>query len=325
MKAISITTYGDPEVLVVKEVPTPEPGNEEVLIEVRASGLNRSDVFQRKGHYPAPPGATADIPGLEAAGVVVGCGPNVTMWKPGEKVCALVAGGGYAEYLTVKEGQCLPVPDGWSFLEAAGLPETVLTVWSNVFERGELRPAETLLVHGGSSGIGITAIQIAHALGSRVVVTVGTDEKGRNCLALGASSFINYKTQDFEAVLKEEGVDVVLDMVGGDYFQKNLNILKPGGRLVYINAVGGDTVSLGLWQVMRKRLTITGSTLRNREYEFKKRLTRTVYEHVWPVIAAGKFRPVIYKTFPYQQAATAHRLLEQNLHTGKIILEWNSQ
>ena len=324
MKAVAISSYGGPEVLAVKEYPTPVPGEEEVLIEVKASGLNRADVFQRKGNYPPPPGVPADIPGLEVSGVIASCGSGVTKWKTGDKVCALLAGAGYAQYVAVKEGQCLPIPAGWSFTEAGSLPETVFTVWSNVFERGALQPGETLLLHGGSSGIGITAIQLAHALGSGVMVTVGSEEKGKYCLQLGADRFINYKTQDFENVLGRESVDVVLDMVGGDYFPKNLQLLKPEGRLVHINAVGGDQVALSIHYIMSKRLTITGSTLRAREYAYKKKLAEAVYKQVWPIIGAGKFKPVIYETFSYRDAAAAHRLLEENRHIGKIMLEWES-
>ncbi len=323
MQAIVVSRPGGPEMLKVKDYPMPVPEKEEVLIRVKAAGLNRSDIFQRKGNYPAPPGVPADIPGLEVAGIITDCGPGVKMCKQGDNVCALLAGGGYAEFVKVKEGQCLPIPGGYSFTEAAGLPETVFTVWSNVFERAALQPGESLLVHGGSSGIGITAIQIAHALQSKVFVTVGSEEKGQRCLQLGATRFINYKTQDFEIELKEEGVDVILDMVGGSYFQKNLNILNPEGRLVHINATGGNPESLNLWQIMNKRLTITGSTLRSRDYEFKKRLAGSVYEHVWPLMNEGKLKPVIFKVFPYDLAAEAHRLMEQNLHIGKIILDWD--
>lgn len=322
MKAVVITKHGGPEVLAVEDFVTPVPGTEEVLIEVHASGLNRSDILQREGNYPVPADAPADIPGLEVAGIIVECGPGVTQWKPGDFVCALVSGGGYAQYVRVKEGQCLPVPAGWSFTEAASLPETVFTVWSNIFERAALKPGETLLVHGGSSGIGVTAIQLAHALEAKVIVTVGTDEKGKYCLELGADSFINYKTQDFEAILQKEGVDVILDMVGGDYLSRNLNILRPDGKLVYINSMGGDKAELTISQIMRKRLTVTGSTLRDRDYAFKKKLTQTVLENVWPVIHAGKFRPVIYRSFPFYEVAAAHALLEKNSHIGKVILEW---
>jgi NADPH2:quinone reductase len=320
MKAIVITEYGGPDVLKVKDLPTPEVSGDEVLIEVKAAGLNRSDVFQREGNYPAPKGASAEIPGLEVAGTIVKCGPGVKDFKVGDRVCALLAGGGYAEYVGVREGQCLPIPGDLSFAEAASLPETVFTVWSNVFERGSLKSGETLLIHGGNSGIGITGIQIAHALGSKVIVTVGSDEKGQNCLELGADSYINYKTQNFETELQDEGVDVILDMIGGDYLAKNINILNPEGRLVHINAVSGSRVDLDIWKVMTKRLTVTGSTLRSREYEFKKQLAKEVQKNVWPLIESGKFRTVIYKTFPLSEAAEAHRLLEDGSHTGKIIL-----
>ncbi|MDF2832094.1 NAD(P)H-quinone oxidoreductase [Chryseobacterium indoltheticum] len=320
MKAIVITKPGGPEVLKLQDYPTPEISGDEVLIEVKAAGLNRSDVFQREGNYPAPEGASAEIPGLEVAGTIVKCGPDVVDFTVGDRVCALLAGGGYAEYVAVREGQCLPIPEDLSFAEAASLPETVFTVWSNIFQRGNLQPGETLLLHGGNSGIGITGIQIAHALGSKVIVTVGSDEKGRKCLELGADSYINYKTQNFETELQNEGVDVILDMIGGDYLAKNINILKPEGRLVHINAVSGSHVDLDIWKVMTKRLTVTGSTLRSREYEFKKQLAKEIQKNVWPLIESKKFRPVIYKTFPFSEAAEAHRLLEDGSHTGKIIL-----
>jgi len=320
MKAIVITKPGGPEVLKLQDYPTPEISGDEVLIEVKAAGLNRSDVFQREGNYPAPEGASAEIPGLEVAGTIVKCGPDVVDFTVGDRVCALLAGGGYAEYVAVREGQCLPIPEDLSFAEAASLPETVFTVWSNVFQRGNLQPGEILLLHGGNSGIGITGIQIAHALDSKVIVTVGSDEKGRKCLELGADSYINYKTQNFETELQDEGVDVILDMIGGDYLAKNINILKPEGRLVHINAVSGSHVDLDIWKVMTKRLTVTGSTLRSREYEFKKKLAKEIQKNVWPLIESKKFRPVIYKTFPFSEAAEAHRLLEDGSHTGKIIL-----
>ncbi|MDQ0782302.1 NAD(P)H-quinone oxidoreductase [Chryseobacterium sp. W4I1] len=320
MKAIVITKSGGPEVLKLQDYPTPEISGDEVLIEVKAAGLNRSDVFQREGNYPAPEGASAEIPGLEVAGTIVKCGPDVVDFTVGDRVCALLAGGGYAEYVAVREGHCLPIPEDLSFAEAASLPETVFTVWSNVFQRGNLQPGETLLLHGGNSGIGITGIQIAHVLGSKVIVTVGSDEKGRKCLELGADSYINYKTQNFETELQNEGVDVILDMIGGDYLAKNINILKPEGRLVHINAVSGSHVDLDIWKVMTKRLTVTGSTLRSREYEFKKQLAKEIQKNVWPLIESKKFRPVIYKTFPFSEAAEAHRLLEDGSHTGKIIL-----
>jgi NADPH2:quinone reductase len=315
-----ITKHGAPEVLKLQEYPTPEISGDQVLIEVRAAGINRPDIFQREGNYPAPEGAPADIPGLEVSGIIVKCGPEVVGVKTGDKVCALLAGGGYAEFVSVREGQCLPVPTDLSFAEAAGLPETMFTVWSNVFQRGRLQPDETLLIHGGNSGIGITGIQMAHALGSKVIVTVGSDEKGRKCMELGADAYINYKTQNFETELQNEGVDVILDMIGGDYLSKNINILNPEGRLVHINAVGGSRVDLDIRKVMVKRLTITGSTLRSREYGFKKQVAEEIRKHVWPLIESKKFRPVIFKTFPFSEASEAHRLLEEGTHTGKIIL-----
>jgi len=320
MKAIVITKYGAPEVLKLQEYPTPEISGDEVLIEVKSAGLNRSDVFQREGNYPAPAGVAPEIPGLEVSGTIVKCGPNVVDFTVGDRVCALLAGGGYSEYVSVREGQCLPIPADLSFAEAASLPETVFTVWSNVFQRGNLQRGETLLLHGGNSGIGITGIQIAKALGSKVIVTVGSDEKGQKCLELGADSYINYRTQNFEIELQNKGIDVILDMIGGDYLSKNINILNPEGRLVHINAVDGSRVDLDIWKVMTKRLTITGSTLRSREYEFKKKLAKEIQKNVWPLIESKRFRPVIFKTFPFSEAAEAHRLLEDGSHTGKIIL-----
>lgn len=320
MEAVVITKPGGPEVLALKEYPTPEISGDQVLIEVKAAGLNRLDVFQREGNYPAPAGVPYDILGLEVAGTVTECGPEVTDLKVGDKVCALLEGGGYAEFVSVREGQCLPVPDGLSFAEAASLPETVFTIWSNIFQRGNLQPGETLLLHGGNSGIGITGIQIAHALGSKVIVTVGSEEKGKTCLYLGADLYINYKIQNFEEELQNEGVNVILDMVGGSYLAKNINILKPDGRLVHINAVDESGTSLDIRKVMTKRLTITGSTLRSRGYKFKKQLAKEVQKYVWPLIESKQFKPVIFQTFPFSEAAEAHRLLENGTHTGKIVL-----
>lgn len=320
MEAIVITKSGGPEVLALKEYPTPEISGDQVLIEVKAAGLNRLDIFQREGNYPAPAGVPDDILGLEIAGTVIQCGPDVTDFKTGDQVCALLEGGGYAEFVSVREGQCLPVPEGLGFAEAASLPETVFTVWSNIFQRGNLQPGETLLLHGGNSGIGITGIQVAHALGSKVIVTVGSEEKGKTCLDLGADSYINYKTQNFEDELQDEGVDVILDMIGGEYLAKNINILKPDGRLVHINAVDRSETSLDIKKVMTKRLTITGSTLRSRGYEFKKQLAKEVKKYVWPLIESKQFKPVIFRTFSFSEASEAHRLLENGTHTGKIIL-----
>lgn len=321
MKAIVITSFGAPDVLKLENKEKPVINENEVLIRVKAAGVNRPDVFQRKGSYPPPPDAPQDIPGLEVAGIIEELGANVKHWKLNDKVCALVAGGGYAEYVKVNAGHCLPVPEGLTFVEAAGLPETVFTVWSNVFQRGHLKAGEKLLIHGGSSGIGTTAIQLAKYIGAAVVVTVGSDEKGQYCLELGADHFINYKTHDFEAELKDQPVDVVLDMIGGAYFPKNIEILKPDGRLVYINAMEGNTVSLNIMQMMRKRLSITGSTLRNREAEFKTALTQDILEKVWPMFAKGKYNPTIFKVFPLAEASKAHELMESSAHLGKIILE----
>jgi len=321
MKAIIITAFGAPEVLKIQERSVPQPASDEVLIKVKAAGINRPDTFQRKGNYPAPEGAPQDIPGLEVAGVIEKCGEDIKAYKPGDKVCALVAGGGYAEYVTIHAGQCLPIPSNLSFVEAASLPETIFTVWTNVFQRGVLQPGENFLVHGGTSGIGVTAIQIAKAWGAQVFATAGTDEKCDKCVQLGANKAFNYKTRDFESELKDMGVDVILDMIGGNYFDKNLNILNPDGRLVYINAMKGPKVELNIIKMMRKRLTITGSTLRAREASFKASLAKEIHTHVWPMIESGKFKPVIYHTFPLEKAAEAHTLMETSEHVGKIVLE----
>lgn len=320
MKAIIITAPGPASVLVLqdREKPVIEAG--EVLVKIKAAGINRPDVAQRQGKYPPPAGASKDIPGLEIAGIIEECVPGEIRWKKGDRVCALVSGAGYAEYAAVPVGQCLPIPDNFTFTEAAGLPETIFTVWYNVFQKAQLKPGQTLLVHGGSSGIGITAIQLAVALGSKVIVTVGTDEKGIKCLELGAAKFINYKANDFEQALATEGIDVILDMVGGDYFDKNLNILNPDGRLVYINAMHGNLVQLDISKMMRKRLTLTGSMLRSRDSKFKSELARDIEEHVWPFLNNGQFKSVIYKTFKLSEAAQAHQLMESSSHIGKIIL-----
>ncbi|MCX2452624.1 NAD(P)H-quinone oxidoreductase [Pedobacter sp. PLR] len=321
MKAIVITSFGAADVLKVEEREKPVINENEVLIRVKAAGVNRPDVFQRKGSYPAPPDVPQDIPGLEVAGLIEELGANVKQWKMNDKVCALVAGAGYATYVKVNAGHCLPVPEGLSFVEAAGLPETVFTVWSNVFQRGRLQPGERFLIHGGSSGIGTTAIQLAKYVGAEVIVTVGSDEKGQYCLDLGADHFINYKREDFEHELKDQPVDVVLDMIGGSYFQKNIEVLRPDGRLVYINAMEGNTVSLNIMQMMRKRLHITGSTLRNREPEFKTALAQDILENVWPMFAKGQYKSTVFKVFPMEEANKAHELMESSQHLGKIILE----
>jgi NADPH2:quinone reductase len=326
MKAIVITQPGAPEVLTLTNSPQPIPSKGEALIKVMAAGINRPDVAQRKGSYPPPPGAPQDIPGLEVAGTIEAIGEGVTRWKIGDKVCALVIGGGYAEYCTAPEGQCLPIPTNLSFTEAASLPETFFTVWSNVYDRAKLQPGESLLIHGGSSGIGVTAIQIAKALGSKVYVTAGTDEKCRFCEELGADKAINYKTQNFKDEINKltdgKGVDVILDMIGGDYTPDNLQALANDGRLVMINSMKGKVAEVDLSIVMRKRLVITGSMLRSREIAFKSAIAQNLEEHIWPLIASGKINPVIYKVFNAVDADKAHQLMESSEHTGKIVLEF---
>jgi len=323
MRCVEITQPGGPEVLrpTTREAPIPGPG--EVLVEVYAAGVNRPDVLQRTGNYNPPPGAS-DLPGLEIAGRVVAIGEGVMDWAADDKVCALVAGGGYAQYCTVPAPQVLPIPAGLGFVEAAALPETFFTVWTNVFERGALQPGETLLVHGGSSGIGTTAIQLAKAFGARVFTTAGNADKCRACEQLGADRAIDYKTEDFVAVVKEatggRGVDVVLDMVGGDYVARDLEIMAADGRHVSIAFLRGPKATLNLFPVMTKRLTLTGSTLRARSVEEKGRIARALREKVWPLIEAGTVRPVIHRTFPLEEAAEAHRLMESSTHIGKIVL-----
>ena len=320
MKAVIITKFGAPVVLQVQERPVPSPQENEVLIHIKAAGVNRPDASQRKGNYPPPPGAPQDIPGLEIAGIIESCGSAVTQWKQGDKVCALIPGGGYAEYAIVNASHCLPVPSNLNFAEAASLPETVFTVWHNVFQRGQLKSGENFLVHGGSSGIGITAIQIAKAIDAKVFVTAGSDEKCKACIELGADKCVNYKKENFEDVLKDDGADVILDMIGGDYVPKNIRLLKVDGRLVFINAMKGGKAEFDAIDVMRRRLTITGSTLRNRDAQFKAQLAEQVLQNVWPLIEQGKFKPVIYKTFPLEEASKAHELMESSEHIGKIIL-----
>jgi NADPH2:quinone reductase len=324
MQAIEITQPGGPEVLQPCERPVPELKPGEILIKVGAAGVNRPDVFQRLGQYPVPPGAS-DLPGLEVAGEIVDGDLGDSGFKKGDLVCALVQGGGYAEYCAAPLAQCLPVPQGLSLLEAASLPETFFTVWSNVFQRAGLKEGETLLVQGGSSGIGVTAIQVAKALGHRVFATAGTHEKCRACEELGAERAINYKQEDFVAVVKEltggKGVDVVLDMVGGDYVAREVSCLADDGRIVVIALLGGAKADVDLGQVLRRRLTITGSTLRPRPIAFKAQIARELRERVWPLLAAGTIRPVIYKTFPLAAAAEAHALMESSTHVGKIMLD----
>jgi NADPH2:quinone reductase len=324
MRCIEISKPGGPEVLVPAERATPVPKANEILVKVAAAGVNRPDVLQRLGRYPVPPGAS-DLPGLEVAGEVLALGSSVKKFKIGDKVCALVSGGGYAEYCTVPEAQALPVPKGLSALEAASLPETFFTVWSNVYDRGRLAPGEALLVQGGSSGIGVAAIQMARATGNRVFATAGSDEKCAACVRLGAEKAINYRTQDFGAEVKAatggKGVDVILDMVGGDYVPNELKCLADDGRLVFIAFLRGPKTELDINELMRRRLTMTGSTLRPRPPEFKGAIARRLEEVIWPLIEAGKIKPVIYKTFPLAEASEAHKLMESSQHIGKIVLE----
>jgi NADPH2:quinone reductase len=323
MRAIEIAKPGGPEALVPGERPLPTPKPNEILVKVAAAGVNRPDILQRQGLYAVPPDAS-DLPGLEIAGEVVACGASATRWKVGDKVCALAHGGGYAEYCVVPEVQALPVPKGLSMIEAASLPETFFTVWSNVYDRGRLKAGETLLVHGGSSGIGVTAIQIAKAMGNRVLATAGSDDKCAACVKLGADKAINYRSQDFLAEVlaatDNKGVNVILDMVGGDYVPKELKCLAEEGRLVFIAFLRGPKTELDINEVMRRRLTLTGSTLRPRPVEFKGAIAASLRERVWPLIEAGKIKPVIFKTFPLAQAADAHKLMESSQHIGKLVL-----
>lgn len=323
MTVIEIAESGAPEVLKPARRDLSRPGAGEVLIRVAAAGVNGPDVMQRQGLYPPPPGAS-DIPGLEVAGEIVAVGEGVTDWRVGDRVCALVTGGGYAEYCPAPAPQCLPIPEGLDAVDAAGIPETFFTVWSNVFDRARLEPGESLLVHGGSSGIGTTAIQLARAFGARVFTTAGSDEKCTACRELGAERAINYRTEDFVAAIEEatggKGVNVVLDMVGGDYLPRNIKALAADGRHVSIAFRKGPKVELNFLPVMLKRLTLTGSTLRPRDVDFKGAIARALHEKVWPLIEAGEVKPVIHKTFPLAQAAAAHRLMEASGHIGKLIL-----
>ena len=328
MRAVEITSYGLPDVLRLGERPVPVPGAGELLIRVAASGVNRPDVLQRTGHYPVPPGAS-DIPGLEVAGVVEG-GDAAAMKqagiKVGDRVCALVAGGGYAELCVAPVAQCLPVPHGLSDAEAASLPETFFTVWSNVFDRGRLQKGETLLVQGGTSGIGVTAIQLGKAMGATVIVTAGSDEKCAACLALGADHAVNYNTEDFVEAVKRitdgAGVDVILDMVAGDYVARELACLAEDGRLVIIAVQGGVKSEINAGQVLRRRLTVTGSTLRPRPVAFKAAIAQSLLQRVWPLLEKGTVKPVIHSSFPAADAAAAHSLMEAGRHVGKIVLTW---
>lgn len=328
MRAITLNGFGAPEVLVEATRPDPVPGAGEMLVRVAASGINRPDVLQRKGAYAPPPGAS-DLPGLEVAGTIAGGDAGelaAAGFALGDRVCALVAGGGYAELCVVPIPQALPVPKGLSDVEAASLPETFFTVWSNVFDRGALKPGETLLVQGGSSGIGVTAIQLAKAHGARVLVTAGSDDKVAACVALGADGGINYRTQDFVAEVKAatagRGADVILDMVAGDYVVRELQCLADDGRLVIIAVQGGVKSEINAGEVLRRRLTISGSTLRPRAVAFKGAIAASLKRYAWPWLEAGMVKPVIHRVFPAAQAAQAHALMESSQHVGKIVLDW---
>ncbi|PZF78990.1 NAD(P)H-quinone oxidoreductase [Aestuariivirga litoralis] len=321
MTAIAITTPGGPDALVPVTIPVPVPKPGEILVRVKAAGVNRPDVLQRQGGYPPPPGAP-DTPGLEIAGEVVALGDGVKRYEAGDRVCALVPGGGYAEFAVVHEDNALPVPPGLSFTEAAAIPETFFTVWTNVFDRGRLREGETLLVHGGSSGIGTTAIMLGKAFGAIVVVTAGSAEKCQACIALGADLAINYRDQDFVAVLADKGIkpDVILDMVGGDYIARNLKAVAMHGRIVMIAFQKGSRVDVDWMPLMLKRLTFTGSTLRARSVAEKAEIARALERNVWPLFGAEQLKPIIFRTFPLAEAAAAHALMESSEHIGKIVL-----
>jgi NADPH2:quinone reductase len=323
MRVVEVSKPGGPDVLLPADRPLPVPKADEILIKVAAAGVNRPDVLQRMGMYPVPPGAS-DLPGLEVAGEIVAKGPAAKLFNLGDKVCALVHGGGYAEYCVTPQATTLPVPKGLTLTEGASLPETFFTVWSNVYDRAKLAPGESLLVQGGSSGIGVTAIQMAKATGNRVFATAGSDEKCAACVRLGAEKAINYRTQDFLAEIKaatgDKGVNVILDMVGGDYVPKELKCLADDGRLVFIAFLRGPKTELDINELMRRRLTVTGSTLRPRTVEFKGYVAKNLREKIWPLIEAGKIKPEIYKTFPLEKAADAHRLMESSQHIGKIVL-----
>ncbi len=321
MTAIAIREPGGPDVLAPAQIPVPVPGAGQVLVRVKAAGVNRPDILQRQGGYPPPPGAPA-TPGLEIAGEISGVGTGVKRYEVGDRVCALVPGGGYAQYCVAHEDNALPVPAGFTMTEAAAVPETFFTVWTNVIDRGQLKPGEVLLVHGGSSGIGTTAIMLAKALGSTVVTTAGSEEKCRACRDLGADLAINYRSEDFVEVMKAAGLEanVVLDMVGGDYVARNFKVAALHGRIVNIAFQKGSKVEIDLLPVMVKRLTLTGSTLRPRSVSEKAEIAQSLETIVWPLFAAGRCKPVVYRTFPLAEAAAAHRLMESSAHVGKIVL-----
>jgi NADPH2:quinone reductase len=323
MTAIEIREPGGPEVLIAVQRPIPSVGASEVLIKVTAAGVNRPDVMQRQGRYPPPPGAS-DIPGLEVAGVIEQVGESAGSWRVGDAVCALVAGGGYAEYCAVPAAQCLPVPRGMDAIHAAAVPETTFTVWTNMFDRGGLKKGEAVLVHGGASGIGTTAIQLGRAFGATVFVTAGTDEKCRACEALGADRAFNYRETDFVAATRDatggRGVNVVLDIVGGDYVQRNLEVLAVDGRLILIGQLGGPKAQINTTSIFRKRLTITGSVLRSRSVAEKESIAKAVHDHIWPLLESGRVRVPVHATFPLRAAADAHRAMEESRHFGKLVL-----
>lgn len=323
MIAIEIRAPGPPDVLQPVERPTPSIGTGEVLIKVAAAGVNRPDVMQRQGQYPPPAGAS-DIPGLEVAGEIVEVGRDAGPWAVGDRVCALVAGGGYAEFCAAPAPQCLPFPGGFDAIHAAAIPETFLTVWTNVFERGRLAAGESILIHGGSSGIGTTAIQLAHAFGARVLTTAGSPEKCRACTALGADVAINYRDVDFVEAVRQatggSGVNVVLDMVGGEYLQRDIDCLAMDGRLVQIGLLGGARAQINTLPILQRRLWITGSTLRARSVAEKAAIGRAVHEQVWPLLEAGTVRVPVHATFPLREAAEAHRVMESSTHVGKLVL-----
>lgn len=324
MRFVAMNGFGGPEVLNLQETQKPVIGEGDVLIQVHAAGVNRPDCAQRLGTYPPPPGVS-NILGLEVAGEIVECGSQVQRWQKGDRVCALVAGGGYAEYVAAPEGQCLPVPSGMDMLHAAAIPETFFTVWTNVFESGGLKSGESILIHGGSGGIGTTAIQLAHAWGARVFTTVGKTESKESCLKIGADCAILYKEEDFVEVIKKEtqgqGVHLVLDMVGGDYFIRNLECLAPRGRLVQIATLKGAHVQLDLRKMMQKRLTLTGSTLRARSVAEKTTIAQALEKNVWPLLNSGRVKPLLDKVFTLDQAREAHEHMESSAHTGKIVLK----
>jgi NADPH2:quinone reductase len=321
MQAIQIKAFGGPEHLHLESLPIPSPKSEEVMIRVQYSGINRPDILQRKGYYPAPPGAPQDIPGLEVAGEVVACGDQVYEWKVGDKVCALVAGGGYAEFVVAHQGHCLPLGP-MAVDEAAAIPETLFTVWYNLFQQPFLNPGDRFLVHGGSGGIGTMAVQLASYFGIEVFSTAGSDERCRKCEELGASQCLNYNSTDFSAVWEPQSIHGILDSIGGNYFEKNLKLLAPEGKLIYINCTGGRKVELDLLQLMKNRHHITGSTLRARDQKTKQAIRDALLQHIWMKFQQGDIKPIIHEILPAKEAARAHTLLESGSVFGKLLLKW---